>query len=61
MTVIDNFIEEDYYTSIVTTLLLIGEMPEDQVEKYAHHMMDMHTHDDILDTDSIDQVMEEWV
>ena len=60
MTIVDRWIEEDYYTSIVTTLLLIGEMPEDQIERYADHIMDAHTHDGVLDTESIDAVMAEW-
>ena len=60
MTIVNQWIEEDYFTSICSTLLLIGEMPEDQVEKYADHLMDAHTHNGILDTESIDTVMAEW-
>ena len=54
--IVDRWIEEDYFTAICTNMLLAG-CDEDGVEENAHRIMDAWTFDGKLDTDSLDAIM----
>ena len=53
------WIEEDYFTAIATKLCLIG-LDEDKIEDNTHRILDAWTFDGVLDTKSLDKIMEEW-
>ena len=57
--VVNQWIEEDYFTSICTALTLAG-CDEEGIEENAHRIMDAWTFDGVLDTDSLDKIMEAW-
>ena len=56
--VVDQWIEEDYFTSLVIVLDNIGL---NDPEKSAHEIMDAHTHDGVLDTDTLDKVIDKMI
>ena len=57
---VSQWIEEDYFTSICCYLTTVVGVDEDRVEDTAHHIMDCWTFDGVLDTDSLDKIMEAW-
>ena len=59
MSVVNQWIEEDYFTSLCIILDNIG-IVEDNIENHAHRIMDVWTFDGVLDTDSLDKIMSEW-
>jgi len=60
MSIVNQWIEEDYFTSICCYLTTEVGLDEDVVEETAHRIMDVWTFDGVLDTDSLDKIMEEW-
>ena len=60
MNIVDQWIEEDYFTSICIILENIGCDPN-TIEDNAHRIMDVWTFDGVLDTESLDKVMDKWI
>ena len=60
MSVVNQWNEEDYFTSICIYLASVVGIDEDNVENTAHRIMDVWTFDGVLDTDSLDKIMSEW-
>ena len=60
MSVVNQWIEEDYFTSICIYFTSVVGIDEDNVENTAHRIMDVWTFDGVLDTDSLDKIMSEW-
>lgn len=56
---VSQWIEEDYFVSICAALAAVG-CDEEGIEENAHRIMDAWTFDGILDTDSLDKIMETW-
>ena len=56
--IVDCWIEEDYFISLVIVCDGIGlKNPEDS----AHEILDAHTIDGVLDTDTLDKVIDEMI
>ena len=55
--IVDTWIEEDYFTSLSIALEAFG-VTSSKVEDIAHHIMDAWTFDGVLDTDRIDSVID---
>ena len=60
MSVVNQWIEEDYFTSLCIILDNIG-IVEDNIENHAHSIMDAWTVDGDLDTDSLDAVIDKMI
>ena len=58
--IVDRWIEEDYFTSLCIIMDNIG-IHEGRIEDAVHEIMDAHTHDGVLDTDTLDKVIDEMI
>ncbi len=59
MSVVNQWIEEDYFTSLCIILDNIGII--DDIEGTAHLVMDAWTVDGVLDTESLDGVIDKMI
>ena len=53
------YIEDQYFLHICTALLAVGA-DESGIEERAHRIMDLWTIDGVLDTESLDAIIDQW-
>ncbi len=58
--IVDRWIEEDYFTSICLVLDELG-LDSNQVEDNAHRIMDAWTFNGVLDTESLDAIIDKMI
>ncbi len=53
MSIVDSWIEEDYFTSLCIVMDNM-DYPVEEIEGQAHKVLDTYTVDGVLDTDAVD-------
>ena len=53
MSIVDSWIEEDYFTSLCIVMDNM-DYPAEEIEGQAHRVLDTYTVDGVLDTDAVD-------
>ena len=60
MSVVDRWIEEDYFASLCIVLDNIG-CYQNKIEEVAHMVMDAHTVDGVLNTETLDAAIDKLI